>query len=75
MITYMQFIDKGISFSVSAATTKNEVDFTMEDLNNEMAYDSISLKIEELVQLRNWLNKAIDILKEPDEVEGKAEAP
>lgn len=63
MITYMQFIDKGTSLSISELTDENTVDIIMEELENDMyGINKISLTEIELVRLRDWVNESINAL-------------
>lgn len=66
----MQFVEDGISLSASAATEDNDVIFIMEDLGGDVSLE-FNMKYPELLQLRDWLTKQIQLLRDDD----KSEAP
>ncbi len=73
MITYMQFIEGDISFSVSEVTTEDKITIIMEDLENtQFLSHTIDLDLNSLIRLKKWITEAI-VTIESDHI--KSEAP
>jgi hypothetical protein len=64
MITNMQFFEDEIALTVSELNSEGKVSFSMENVTEPTySWTNISLSLNELVILRDWISESIDFLK------------
>lgn len=64
MLTSLTFRDNRKNFSVSEVTSDDDVSFEIDTPDDDFGFQSFSLKLEELLSLREWINKQIRVLKQ-----------
>jgi len=68
MLSCLTFKDEMIEFSISEVTEKSMVNISIEDTKDypQSEYIQISLALDQLVLLNNWVNNQIKILNTID---------